>query len=195
MSGLAVAPKTHSFAERQDDFYPTPIEAVRSLMALERLPRAIWEPACGDGAIVKPLREAGHDVVASDIHDRGCPDSFVRDFLALDVLGFALPVVDGIVTNPPFQRAREFVDKALEHAPYVAMLLRLQFLEGAARKAWFASTPLARVWVSSRRLPMMHRDGWDGPKSTSTQCYGWFCWGRHHQGPPAIKWFDWREFS
>jgi hypothetical protein len=186
-----LANKSHPFADRGDDFYPTPIEAVRSLMAVEKLPQVIWEPACGDGAIVKPLRAAGHDVVATDLIDRGCPNS-------LGGINFlkplpARPVVDGIVTNPPFRWAQSFITQGLEYAPYVVMLLRLQFLEGAKRREWLKTSGLARVHVSSRRLPMMHRDGWDGPKSTSAVAFAWFVFLRDHKGAPEIDFFDYKD--
>jgi hypothetical protein len=49
---------SHSLAERDRDAYFTPPEATRSLIALEQLPHRIWEPCCGDGAIVNLLRKA-----------------------------------------------------------------------------------------------------------------------------------------
>lgn len=184
---------THSHADRGDDFYATPPEAVASLLAVESkwMPRGdIWEPACGDGAIVLPLRKAGFTVSATDLVDRGCPNSFVLDFLGDYPLrsGFG-----SVITNPPFKLAREFVEVGLQHADYVAMLLRLAFLEGGARKPWFQSSPLARVHVSSRRLPMMHRDGWTGPKAGSAVCHAWFVWDKRHEGRPNIQWFDWKD--
>ncbi|UXN70923.1 hypothetical protein N8A98_06970 [Devosia neptuniae] len=184
---------SHSHADRGDDFYPTPPEAVASLLAIERkwLPGGIvWEPACGDGAIVLPLRAAGFRVRADDLVDRGCPDSCVADFLKQKETP---PHITSVITNPPFRLAREFVDTALEHAPYVAMLLRLAFLEGGARKPWFQSGSLARVHVSSRRLPMMHRAGWTGPKAGSAVCHAWFVWDKRHEGRPDIQWFDWKD--
>lgn len=185
---------THSHADRGDDFYPTPAEAVHALLAAEKkwLPRngRIWEPACGDGAISDIL----HDhwtcaVVATDIVDRGCGG--ILDFLSPSAGLWGN--VDAIITNPPFKLAREFVDAALRRAPYVAMLLRLAFLEGAARKPWFENLPLARVHVASRRLPMMHRHGWTGPKAGSAVCHAWFVWDKRHEGRPQIQWFDWRD--
>lgn len=192
MSGIASREKRHALADRKDDFYATPAEAVRGFLAAERefLPRRLWEPACGDGAIVLPLRAAGYDVQASDLVDRGCPDSVSReDFL----MPFAVPMdIGGIVTNPPFKLAAEFVDRALTIAPYVAMLLRLSFLESATRKDWFQAGPLARVHISSRRMPMMHRDGWEGPQASSAIAFAWFVWDRRHIGRPELHWFDWR---
>lgn len=186
------AVKTHSFADRGDDFYPTPEVAVRALMAVEKLPQIIWEPACGDGAIVTPLREAGHTVVATDLVDRGCPGATRVDFLRPLP---ARPVVDGIVTNPPFKHAREFVERSLQYAPFVAMLLRLNFLESTRRKDWLETSGLSRIHVSSRRLPMMHRGDWDGPKSTSAVCFAWMIWEADYCGAPEVRFFDWKEIA
>lgn len=182
----------HSHADREHDFYATPPEAVHSLLAIERkwLPAGqIWEPACGDGAIAEVLKSAGRSVTCSDIVDRGYPGASIMSIFDADHR-YNFPA---IITNPPFKLAREFVDAALERAPYVAMLLRLAFLEGGARKPWFASTPLARVHVASRRLPMMHRGGWTGPKAGSAVCHAWFVFDTRHEGRPTVNWFDWKE--
>jgi hypothetical protein len=56
-----------SLAERGLDLYETPVCVVQALLQIEALPHDIWEPACGRGAIVKPLRAAGHKVVATDL--------------------------------------------------------------------------------------------------------------------------------
>jgi hypothetical protein len=179
---------------RKDDFYATCSQAVSALLAIEPdLPHALYEPACGDGAIVIPLRLAGHSVIASDLVDRGCPDSYSR----IDFLLPGVPAVSyqGIVTNPPFKLADEFLARALERAPYVAFLLRINFLAGAARRPMHESAPLARVHISSRRLPMMHRGDYDGPVSGSQMDYAWFVWDKAHAGSPQIKWFDWKEFA
>jgi hypothetical protein len=182
----------HSHADRGHDFYATPPEAVRSLLAVEAKwlpPGTIWEPACGDGAIAEVLKSAGRSVVSSDIVDRGYPGTRVMSIFDADHR-YTFPA---IITNPPFKLAREFVDAALARAPYVAMLLRLAFLEGTARRPWFATVPLARVHVASRRLPMMHRDGWTGPKAGSAVCHAWFVFDKRHEGRPTVSWFDWRD--
>jgi len=93
--------------------------------------------------------------------------------------------------------AQEFVDKTFSFPSvhYCALLLRLSFLESQKRKDWFEANPPARIHVSSRRLPMMHRDGWDGNKSTSTLAHAWFIWLRGYDGAPQLRWFDWRDFA
>jgi hypothetical protein len=104
---------------------------------------------------------------------------------------------DLIITNPPFKLARKFVDTALERAPVVIMLLRLAFLESGERMDWFKGGSLVRIHISSRRLPMMHRDGWTGKKAGSAVAHAWFVWDKDHPlvGFPEIKWFDWKELS
>ena len=180
---------THSFADRGLDFYPTPRGAIDALMRIELLPGSIWEPAAGKGAIVEPLRAAGHTVIASDVCDYGCGYGAVDYFVA------PLPAgVQGITTNPPYARAEQFIRKAIGEVPYSAWLLRTNFLESVGRLPLFRAHPPARIWVSSRRLPMMHRDGWDGPLASSNTCYAWFIWDASASGT-SIHWFDWRETS
>lgn len=52
------------------EFYPTPTEAVRALLSVERFDDSIWEPACGDGAISKVSIEVRHQVASTDLIDR-----------------------------------------------------------------------------------------------------------------------------
>ena len=205
---------THSHEDRGLDAYWTPTEAVLSLIKLENLPRCIWEPACGDGAIVRPLQDAGIEVVASDICDYGFPNTIVGDFLDQDfqpfkVTGYSIlksvadrvhyfsPFGEGIVTNPPYRLAQRFVERALETVPYVAMYLRLNWLESSARMELFQNSGLTRVLVSSRRLPMQHRHGWDGPRvKSSNMGFCWYVWDRRSpqkDKEPILKWFDWKK--
>ena len=65
---------------QKDDFYPTPKEAIDALIKVENLPKDIWEPACGNGAISKPLISAGHNVISTDLNDYGYGKTGV-DFL------------------------------------------------------------------------------------------------------------------
>jgi len=180
----------HPLADRGHDLYETPPVAVRALMDTEWLPHRIWEPACGPGAIVRELRAGGHAVTASDLVDCGCKGQTAdADFLAATA---APDGVDCIVTNPPFKDAGAFVARALELCPRVIMLLRLAFLESERRRPILENGTLARVHVFRNRLPMMHRDGWEGPKTTSTTAFAWFVWDRSHRGPTAMHRISWR---
>jgi hypothetical protein len=191
MSVLQTAGKA-ALKERGDDLYETPVVAVQALLRHERLPRVIWEPACGPGAIVKVLRAAGHQVVASDLVDYGTDlqDHARRDFL------FERRAPDGvqaIVTNPPFKLASEFVAHALDLCPRVVMLLRLSFIESVSRTAILDGGHLARIHVFKNRLPMMHRAGWTGPKVSNPTAFAWFVWNRDHRGPATLNRISWSD--
>lgn len=171
-------------ANRQrDDFYPTPPKATLGLLSVERFRGGIWEPACGDGAISKVLHAAGYEVLSTDLIERGYGQSGV-DFL-LDYTTIA----DNIVTNPPFKLAEEFVRHALARSRRkVAMLCRLAWLEGAARKKLFEASPLARVWVFSKRVPMLRNGDQMMAGGGGMIAFAWFVWDRNHDGPPQLGW-------
>jgi hypothetical protein len=180
----------HALADRGDDFYPSPPEATWGLICAEarHMPLRLWEPACGDGAMVRPLRGAGYKVAASDLVDRGCEDAITGvDFLMEPC---APAGVAGIVTNPPYKLAEQFIDQALDMVPFVAMLLRLQFLESEKRRPLFERWPLAAVHVFSSRLPMMHRGDWDGPKASSNTCFAWFVFDRSRSLKRRLSWIS-----
>lgn len=165
--------KRHRLKERKSDLYETPPVAVDALLRHELLPKYLWEPACARGNIVNVLRAHDYHVLASDLNFYGDPTHFYgRDFLFEK-----LPVgCECIITNPPFMLAEEFVRHALALCPKVVMLLRLAFLESARRSDILDGGRLARVYVFAERLPMMHRDGWQGRKANSGMAFAWFVW-------------------
>ena len=180
----------HRHVERGLDLYETSPIAIAALRAVEKLPHWIWEPAAGRGAIVNVLRDRGHAVIASDIFDYGFPLHFVADFL----LQSKAPVdCDTIVTNPPYQIATEFTRHALDLVPHVYLLLRLAFLESIRRTDILERRGLARVHIFRARLPMMHRDGWNGPRASSAIPFAWFVWDRNHRGLATIERISWES--
>jgi hypothetical protein len=132
---------------------------------------------------VQVLRDHGHAVVTSDIADYGFPLDFVADFLTTTAMPTGCEV---ILTNPPYQIADQFTRHALDLAPRVYLLLRLAFLESVRRTDVLEWRGLARIHVFRNRIPMMHRDGWTGPRASSAMPFAWFVWDRDHRGPPTI---------
>jgi len=134
------------------------------------------------------LRAHGHTVYASDLHDYGCGQSDV-DFLTTD----AIPPAGAIVTNPPFKLIEKFVWRALELSPLVIILARLAFYEGRRRSKLLEESGLVRIHVFKNRLPMIHREGWTGPKASSAIVFGWFVWQRGYTGPTTIDRISWEK--
>lgn len=181
-------------SERKDDLYETPEVAVHSLLDVESVPHRIWEPACGPGAIARVLRASGHSVFASDLVDY---DSVDQNEARWDFLNERKCPggVEAIVTNPPFKNAGEFVAHALDLCPKVYMLLRLAFMESERRSPILDNGHLARVHVYRKRLPMMHRAGWEGRKANSGMAFAWFVWDRKHSGPTELRRISWLPLS
>ncbi len=182
----------HALSERGDDCYESPLEAVKTLQRCFLLPRVIWEPACGPGAIVRPLRGAGHHVIATDLVDYGLEDSTAGvDFL------MERSAPDGartIVTNPPYKLADAFVRHSLALCDEAIMLLRLAYLEGAGRSD-IIDNHLAQVMLGRERLPMMHRRGWEGPKTgNAAMPFAWFRFtAKPTGGGIALRRMSWRD--
>lgn len=197
--------KTATMEARGDDFYASPYAAVPPLMVNEgkRLPRRIWENACGNGALVLPLRNRGFAVHATDLNDWGCPGSeWGVDMLGAvaartgEVLRETWGDSFGIVTNPPFNIIEDFIERSTAMAPYVAILCRLAFLESEGRMGWFQRMGLRRVHVIGERLPMMHRHGYDGPKmSNAGMCFAWFIFERRPRVSHTVqlRWVSWKK--
>src|SRR5215475_3710298 len=180
----------HELADRKDDLYETPTVAVEALLRVEKLPERLWEPACGRGKIVEALNVAGHVVYATDLVDYGWNHLSRIDFLMEKQI---ISGVEAIITNPPFKLAEEFVEHALYLCPKVIMLLRLAFLESERRSYLLDNGNLARIYVFRKRLPMMHRDGWQGRKANSGMAFAWFVWDKSHQGPAMIRRISWED--
>jgi hypothetical protein len=181
----------HSLADRRDDHYTTSPGATRALLQVESVPRCVWDCCCGLGTITTELRAAGRQVIASDLVDYGIPVT-PPGYYGVDFLleRQAPSGCEGIICNPPFKLAPQFVRHALELVPFTAMLLRLAFLESASRTDILENGQLARVLVFRKRLPMMHRHNWAGPRATSSMAFAWFIWRHDWYGNPQIKRID-----
>ena len=64
-------------------------------------------------------------------------------------------------------------------------------LESDRRRGILDGGLLARVHVFRRRLPMMHRVGWEGRKSNSGMAFAWFIWELGHKGPTELHRLSW----
>ena len=179
VSGVAIDRENRE----KDDFYPTPTDAVEALLRVEKFEGAVWECACGDGAISRILQDAGYEVVSTDLVDRGYGQPCV------DFLMEPTALAPNIVTNPPFKNVAAFLRQAMHLSTgKVAMLLRLACLEGQDRRKIYEASPLARVWVFSRRLTI-HRAGIENPESSGGMlAFAWFVWDHAHKGSPTLGW-------
>ena len=119
---------------RKNDFYPTPPECTVALLDfLEKhyliTPHTkIWEPACGNNAMVDVMKRGGYCVTGTDI-------IYGQNYLTMEI---GEDQYDWIITNPPFFLSQDFiVTSAKKNKPF-ALLLKSQY------------------WHSSKRLNVFH---------------------------------------
>jgi hypothetical protein len=135
---------TNRGAERvEDDAYPTPAWPIRRLLERVELPRGNWrEPCAGDGAIVRVVDsvlgpQQWHLIDIRDTSEQLRLAAPTADINApADYLTGSLDSVDVVMTNPPFSLAERVIKQALTEAPWVVMLLRLNFLGSDDRSSW-----------------------------------------------------------
>lgn len=178
---------SHAEGDRAEhDYYATDPIAIDVLLSVEKFNEKIWEPSCGGGHLSRGLKEAGYRVTSTDLVERGYGEG------GIDFLAQTINWQGDIITNPPYKYAVEFIEKALKLVPTghkVAMFLKLQFLEGKARKAFFAKHPPKVIYVSSSRIKCAKNGDFDSVGSSAV-AYAWYVWEKGFSGDPIIKWVN-----
>jgi hypothetical protein len=183
------------------DAYPTPPWAVHRLLEACPLPGGRWiEPAAGDGAIIRAVRWHRRDILwdALDIreacrerlHNLVGHDRVIGDFIGYPFFVDGSSKYDVLITNPPFSLAMEFLQKGLEVADRVALLLRSNFLGSQGRAEFFREHMPDRYQLPNRPT-FVHvekwnpkakkgKGGWEKTSGDSVE-YEWMVWSRERR--------------
>lgn len=185
--------------ERQGrDFYATPSRVTEALLKHVKFRGPVWEPCCGDGAMSTVLSAHGHEVVSTDIVDRGFGTPGV-DFLACREVPRNCR---SIVTNPPYGDTGSPIGQSkssvamlgfLQHAMtltesiqgQLALLVRLQWIAGKRAAAMMSAGPFSAVIVLTKRIQWF--DLGDQTK-TAQHHHAWVVFDHAHPTgqPPAM---------
>jgi hypothetical protein len=176
------------------DFFPTPPWATRALCEHVLIPQELasltcWEPACGEGHMAAVLAEYFLSVRSTDVHDYGYPDqAATASFVGPGVYIHEAVEIDWIITNPPFNLALEFAERAIREAKRgTALLTRTSWLEGGKRhERLFGKNPPSCVALFAERVPMV-KGRWD-PKASTATSYAWVIWRPWHRGQTELRW-------
>lgn len=181
--------KADALERETDDFYPTPPEPTRAFLnaEMDRLGDfgEIWEPAAGNGAMVREMEIFGWNVYASDIIDRRCGAAII-DFYDME-----LAPANAIVTNPPYQECNWRDGKArwLKHAletldiEYMALLLSWSWSGAGGHAGHWAKHPPARVYLMRWKIDFT---GQGAPPMLNA----WFVWDKQHEGETVLRMLD-----
>lgn len=185
--------RADALPREKHDFYPTPPEPTLALMSaeaahLERLGiNRVWEPACGDGAMMRDLESCGLEVVGSDLIDRGC-GAVLADYFGF---GHNSRLADAVITNPPFDKVnwRDGKGRWISHAMeglglrYMALLLNWNWPGAGGLAGIWGAYPPARCYLMRWKIDFT---GQGQPPMLN----GWFVWDVTHEGPPNLLMLD-----
>ena len=97
-----------------------------------------------------------------------------------------------ILTNPPYKYAQQFVEHGLELIPEgncVWMFLKLQFLEGKARRKLFDTKQLKTVYVFSKRVICAKNADFEHTNGSAV-AYAWYQFQKGYNESPIIEWIN-----
>lgn len=180
------------WARSEHDWYVEPSWCSLRLFEEEPFRGWVFDPACGQGNILRSAWAHGLEAFGSDIVAR-FPDAVVEDFLNSQIVH-----ADNIVSNPPFALCDDrkagthpFVERCLDRAiRKVALLLPANWVQGDGRSRWLEKTPLRRVWFLSPRpsMPPGAVLAAGMKPGNGTTDYAWFVWQHDYDGRPEVRW-------
>lgn len=184
----------HTDHERGDhDYYATSPRALELFSPLYPIAHKVFEPSCGEGHLSKWLVEHGHDVLSTDLVDRGYGiggiDFFKVGGMFCDCQGtkllgeWANGETFDILTNPPYNVSLDYVLHAIELIPddgHVLMFLKTSWLEGKERKRrlFDINPPRYLYQFSGRIVCAMNGDFERMKKCGSAVGYAWYVFNK-----------------
>lgn len=179
-----------NYARKENDLYQTEPWATEAL--LRHFPVRnfmVWEPAAGNHLMADVLREGGASVFTSDIVEYDKPHDQLFDFFTAADEGFADPLHDAIITNPPYGKgnrdAVRFAELALQRCRgLVALLLTAKFDFGKTRQHLFRDN---RRFAA--KIALVDRIQWFPGEYAGTEDHAWYVWETAGWlGAPVLLW-------
>jgi hypothetical protein len=173
-----MAERNSEYTRMEGDDYATPAWVTEALLSVESFQGPVWEPAAGDGHMVKALIAGVYSVIPG-----------YTDFLLE-----AEPCVGmkAIVTNPPYKDNlhEKFVRHALDlvrpNNGKVAMLLPLEFDSAKRRVDIFRDCSAFKA-----KHTLMKRIRWENLEQKAagpSKNHAWYVWDWDRRGPATMGW-------
>jgi len=180
--------KASGFERQVGDQYMTPEWVAETLAEVMPIYGHIWEPACGEGAIVNVLRKSGMVSCRGTDIDTQFSDNSI-DFLGSTSQAYVPPSGHfSIITNPPYGKGGKLAEKFVRHAIFLsglrcgraAMLLPVDWDAAKTRHDLFEDF-LGHV----TKITLTERIRWTNlpqSKSGPSQNHAWFIWDHARKG-------------
>ena len=170
------------------DTYYTPTSVINNLFCHYNIQSGnILEPSAGCGNFAKVIRDLGYNdhITSLELREEERENLLIHsdEVIITDFLKWNKDKkYKTIIGNPPYNLAKEFIEKCFEIAEEdteIIMLLRTAFLESKKRYDFWQIHPVNKLYVLSQR-PSFLVNG----KSDATS-YSWFIW--NNSGNQEIK--------
>lgn len=192
--------QTNNLRNRLNNYevYRTPIYSLTPL--LDYFPDWFlgdgYDPCAGDGRMMKEIHKRNpnsfffmNDIREEEQHQMlQCPNSIstISDYLTIP--DDQLPKVNWAITNPPFSKTVEFIDKLKTHCDGPVFVIQsMQFLGTKKRLEWFRQSGLTHI------LQLVRRPKWevdDGVGMNNVYNFMWMVFEPDVDPKASIKW-DW----
>jgi len=167
-----VTKKRHDY-----DYYVTPEWVITKLLEHRRLYGNILDPTAGDGAILKAIRNFGYKNFLTAVEIRREEEKKLQELGNVFITDFLTwqpdQKYDTIITNPPYNIAKEIIMKCHEivsEKGQIIMLMKTAYLESGDRYSFWQNYPLSFLYALSER------PYFDDDYKTDQAAYAWFIW-------------------
>lgn len=203
----ALGASNHTDHERAGhDYYATSPLALELFSPHYPIAHKVFEPSCGEGHLSKWLVGHGHDVLSTDLVDRGYGFGGIDFFKVggVDMFGdyqgtkLLKEWADGetfdILTNPPYNVSLKYVLHAIDLIPddgHVLMFLKTSWLEGKQRREQlFDVNPPRYLFQFSGRMVCAPNGDFDKMKKIdSAVAYAWYVFNKTNpERKCELKW-------
>lgn len=153
----------------------TPAYALDPLLSYLKPGWTIWEPAAGEGNLVRALQAHGFKVISSDL---------LTEHIGAGVIGgknffdWQPPHFDAIVTNPPYTVKFEWYRRIYELGKPFALLLPVETLGAHQAQMLYRRHGHEQMLLNKRVNFKMPHKGWESGEWRSSAWFPtfWSCW-------------------
>lgn len=194
---ITLGASNHTDKERHpQDFYATDPKALELFVTKFPIAHKVWECACGNGSLSEWLKAHGHDVLSSDLVNRGYGVSGVNFLGTTKDSEFVNKWSRGghfdILTNPPYSLATEFILHALGIIPddgHVIMFLKTTFMEGKMRRRLIYNVnPPAYIFQYSERIQCAKNGDFNHMRGSAI-AYAMYVWNKRNGAKTTeVRW-------
>lgn len=151
--------------QNSPDGFQTPSKALLPIIPYLKKEWIIWECACGKGNLVRKLKKKGFNVFGTDIN--------MTTDGRFNFFKYKPKIFHCIITNPPFSKKNEFIEKCYRLNVPFALLLPLAALETRKRQRYWKRG--LQLFILDERLHFEIPE--KNKKSNSWFASAWFTYG------------------